>query len=149
MPNHFVHTSDVETIYFFGTRMRILMSGAQTGGAFCLIEVRSSAGAVVPPHVHRRETETIHVLEGVMTCATEGKHIAVGPGETVLLPKDVPHSLITGETDTRTLLYCSPAGFDDFVRALGTTGAPVAPGPDDAAHAVEVAARFGIEFVAG
>ena len=81
MSTHFVHTSDVETVFFFRVRMRVLMSGAQTGGAFCLIEVRSPAGAVVPPHVHRRETETIHVLEGTMICATEGRRIAVGPGE--------------------------------------------------------------------
>jgi quercetin dioxygenase-like cupin family protein len=141
-----IHTDLPDTIYFFGTRMRILMSGEQTGGSFCLIEVRSPAGNVVPPHLHRRETETIHVLEGGLTCVTEGRRIAVTAGETVLLPMGVPHSLITGEVDTRTMLVCTPAGFDAFVRAVGTD-APVAPTPAGRAHAIEEAARFGIEFV--
>jgi quercetin dioxygenase-like cupin family protein len=141
-----IHNSLPDTIYFFGTRMRILMSGAQTGGGFCLIEVRSPAGNVVPPHLHRRETETIHVLEGGLTCSTEGKRVSVAAGETVLLPIGVPHTLITGATDTRTMLLCTPAGFDDFVRAVGTDS-PVAATADARAHAMEQAARFGIEFV--
>jgi len=146
MAKQVVHSSRPDTIYFFGTRMRILSSGAQTGGSFCLIEVRSPAGNVVPPHLHRRETETIHVLEGGLTCVTEGSRIAVAAGDTISLPMGVPHSLITGETDTRTMLVCTPAGFDEFVRAVGT-GAPVPPSEASRAHAVEVAARFGIEFV--
>jgi hypothetical protein len=54
----FVHTRDAEVIHFFGTRMRILVSGAQSGSAFCLIEVRTPAGNMTPRHVHHRETET-------------------------------------------------------------------------------------------
>jgi quercetin dioxygenase-like cupin family protein len=146
MTERVIHVNAPDTIYFFGTRMRILMSGEQTGGSFCLIEVRSPAGNVVPPHLHRRETETIHILEGGLSCVTEGRHIAVAVGETVLLPTGVPHSLVTGETDTRTMLLCTPAGFDDFVRAVGTD-APVAPTPAGRAHAMAQAARFGIEFV--
>jgi len=141
----FVHTRDAEMIHFFGTRMRILVSGAQTGGAFCLIEVRSPAGNMTPPHVHHRETETIHLLEGGMTCVLDGKPITVAVGETVVLPPEVPHQLKTGEQDTRTLLLCTPAGFDDFVRTLGTS-TPVKPDPEAMAHAVAVAASFGIEI---
>jgi quercetin dioxygenase-like cupin family protein len=148
MSQQAVHNAQPATIYFFGTRMRILMSGAQTGGNFCLIEVRSPAGNVVPPHLHRREVETIHVLEGGITCVTQGKRIAVAPGETVLLPIDVPHSLVTGEQDTRSMLLCTPAGFDAFVRAVGTD-TPVAPSEAARAQAMETAARFGIEFVDG
>jgi quercetin dioxygenase-like cupin family protein len=146
MAERVIYNGLPDTIYFFGTRMRILMSGSQTGGSFCLIEVRSPAGNVVPPHRHRRETETIHVLEGGLTCATEGKRIAVTAGETVLLPVGVPHSLITGQADTRMMLLCTPAGFDDFVRAVGTNS-PLAAAADARAHAVAEAARFGIEFV--
>jgi len=146
MTRQVIHSGPPDTIYFFGTRMRILRSGSQTGGSFCLIEVRSPAGNVVPPHRHRRETETIHVLEGGLTCLVEGRCIAVTVGETLSLPMDVPHSLITGETDTRTMLVCTPSGFDDFVRAVGTD-APIEPSETTRAHVIQVAARFGIEFV--
>jgi quercetin dioxygenase-like cupin family protein len=146
MAERVLHSSLPDTIHFFGTRMRILMSGKQTGGSFCLIEVRSPAGNIVPPHLHRRETETIHVLEGGLTCVTEGRRIEVAAGDTVSLPIGVPHSLVTGATDTRTMLLCTPAGFDDFVRAAGTAS-PVVPTAAGRAHAIEQAARFGIEFV--
>lgn len=148
MPEHSIHTGDVETIHFFGTRMRILMSGEQTDGQFCLIEVRSSAGHTVPPHIHRRETETIHVLSGSLTCLTEGKAIAVSAGETALLPMNVPHSLMTGDAETCALLFCTPAGFDAFVRAVGSD-TPVVPTPAVRMQVAEVAAQFGIEFVSG
>jgi quercetin dioxygenase-like cupin family protein len=144
----FVHTQDAETIHFFGTRMRILVSGDQTQGAFCLLEVRSPAGHATPPHVHHRETETIHLLEGEITCVLHGKPVAVAAGETVVLPPDVPHQLITGDQGTRSLLVCTPAGFDGFVGAVGTA-TPVPPSPEGAARAVTVAATFGIEIFTG
>jgi quercetin dioxygenase-like cupin family protein len=144
----FVHTQDAETIHFFGTRMRILVSGEQTQGAFCLLEVRSPAGNATPPHVHHRETETIHLLEGKITCVLDGKPVAVTTGETVVLPPDVPHQLINGDQDVRSLLMCTPAGFDGFVRAAGTA-TPVAPTPEGTARAVAVAATFGIEIFTG
>src|SRR3954454_21985326 len=141
----FVHTRDAEVIHFFGTHMRILVSGAQTGGAFCLIEVRTPAGNMTPRHVHHRETETMHVLEGGLTAVLDGKPITLAVGDTVVLPPDVPHQLRIGEQDTRTMLFCTPAGFDDFVRAVGTA-APVKPDPEASARAVAVAATFGIEI---
>ncbi|MEA2789238.1 MAG: hypothetical protein QOG73_1644 [Acetobacteraceae bacterium] len=148
-----IHTRDAATIYFFGTRIRILVSGAQTGGAFCVLEVRSPAGNATPPHVHHRETETLHLLEGGITAVVDGRPVDAVVGDTLVLPPNVPHQLITGRRDTRSLLFCNPAGFDDFVRAVGTDtpAAPHPEGPDPAvmARVIAMAAEFGIDIQTG
>lgn len=141
----FVHTRDAPMIHFFGVRMSILVSGAQTNGAFCLLEVHSPAGHRTPRHVHRRESETIHLLEGGMTAILDGKPIKVLPGDTTVLPPDIPHQLVSGPQGARSLLFCTPSGFDAFVRAVGTD-TPQAPDPARQTDIVTTAAGFGIEI---
>jgi quercetin dioxygenase-like cupin family protein len=143
-----VQTRDAATIHFFGTRIRILVPGAETGCAFCVLEVRSPAGNATPLHVHHRETETLHLLEGAITAIVDGRPVEALAGDTVVLPPNVPHRLTTGRRDTRTLLFCTPAGFDDFVRTVGTE-TQVAADPVAMARAIAVAAEFGIDVATG
>lgn len=142
------HARDAAAIHFFGTRIRILVPGAETSGAFCVMEGRSPAGNATPRHFHRRETETLHLPEGAITAVVDWRPVEALAGDTVVLPPNVPHQLITGRRDTRTLLFCTPAGFDEFVRAVGTE-TPVAADPVAMARVIAVAAEFGINIQTG
>jgi len=42
----------------------VCLSGADTGGAYCLLEVSAAPGVSVPRHTHTREDESYHVLSG-------------------------------------------------------------------------------------
>ena len=49
-------------------------------------------------------------------------------GESILAPHGVPHTVRVGDGDARWLVTSTPAGFEAFVRAVGSTE-PQAPCP--------------------
>lgn len=137
---------------FAGSRTRLLMSGKDTGGAFCLMEMFGAPGKSTPLHMHEREEETLTVLEGVMDITVGDTQISVRAGETALLPRNVPHRLTNnGATASRYLLVCTPAGFDDFVDSCADAQrvpvTPTAPTPEDIQRMREAAPRFGITLL--
>jgi uncharacterized RmlC-like cupin family protein len=127
-----------------GLRVEVHLSGAETGGAFCLLVDHPVAGWGLPPHKHTAEAETIHVVEGEYDMVVDGRELRVGPGETVHVPAGVTHSgALVGEGPGRRVLMFSPAGMEGFFLEAG------APGPQDPVDLEKLlgaAARYGWEF---
>ncbi len=137
-----------------GARVRLLMSGKQTAGVFCMMEVIGPPGRSTPMHVHDREEETIHVLEGVVDATIDGRLVRLQAGDTALLPRHIPHRLgNSGTSDYRFVLVCTPAGFDEFVQSCAdpVEGAvALAPPSEEAIKRMqEEAPRFGITLLPG
>lgn len=81
---------------------------SETSFAF---ETLDPPGTGVPPHVHTTQDEHIHVLDGVFTLYLDGQWEKAGPGDTVLMPKGLPHAYYNKEQgDARALFWVSPAG---------------------------------------
>ena len=65
-------------------------------------------------------------------------------GESILAPRGVPHTVRAGDRGGRWLVTSTPAGFEAFVRAVGSTDPQAAlPSPDgaDAHRAPSTASR--------
>lgn len=74
-------------------------------------ETLDPPGTGVPPHVHPNQDEHIYVLEGVFTLYLDGQWETAGPGDTVRMPKALPHAYYNRSEDiTRALFWVSPAG---------------------------------------
>ena len=132
-------------IWFLHNRVRIPISGAETGGAFALLESTGPAGDHTPLHVHHADDEGFYVLEGELTLWVGDEQHVLRAGEGVLAPRGVPHTLRVGDRDARWLVTSTPAGFEAFVRAVGSTEPQAAlPSPDELAR---VAAEHGIEIL--
>ena len=68
-------------------------------------------GTGVPPHVHPTQDEHIYVLGGVFTLYLDGQWEKAGPGDTVRMPKGLPHAYYNkGDDNARALFWVSPAG---------------------------------------
>jgi len=137
---------------FAGTRVRLLMSGKQTNGAFCMMEMFSPPGKATPLHIHDREDETVTVLEGTVHLRVGDQDVRIHAGETALMPRHVAHRIATGaDSAARYLIVCAPAGFDDFVDACAEAHkgpvSPTPPGPEDIARMREAAPRYGITLL--
>ncbi|WP_213776605.1 cupin domain-containing protein [Caballeronia sp. dw_276] len=150
----FVLNTQAPEYNFAGTRIRLLISGKDTAGVFCMMEIFGPPHRATPLHVHDREEETITVLEGVVDITIDGEQVSVRAGETALLPRNVPHRLANNtDQPSRYMLVCTPAGFDDFVDtcAHAETGpvTPTAPGPEDIRRMIDAAPRFGITLLPG
>jgi quercetin dioxygenase-like cupin family protein len=123
-----------EDLWFLGTLARMKLDGRQTGGRFALWEGVLPHGAAPPLHSHPQD-ETFYVIDGEVTAwlvepeladdqdappawvKTRGRRC--GPGATVFASAGSPHTFRV-ESDTARMLFLStPAGIEDYVRALG------------------------------
>jgi quercetin dioxygenase-like cupin family protein len=132
-----------EPLWFLGTLVHVKLDGDQTGGAFSVQEAVLPRGAAPPLHSHP-QSETFYVLDGEVTFwlvapddASDASWVDTpagrcSAGATVLAPAGVAHTFRV-ESDTARMLYLStPAGIDDYVRALAEPAAwPWLPPPPD------------------
>jgi quercetin dioxygenase-like cupin family protein len=131
-------------VWFLRNRVRFHISATQTGGAFALLESTGPAGDHTPLHVHHDDDEGFYVLEGELTLwVGDDKHVLCA-GESILAPRGVPHT-VRVDRDARWLVTSTPAGFEAFVRAVGSTEPQAAlPTPEELAR---VASQHGIEIL--
>jgi mannose-6-phosphate isomerase-like protein (cupin superfamily) len=58
--------------YYFDVGIgSVCLGGADTGGAYCLLEVSLAPGMGVPRHTHTREDETYYILAGERKSSSE------------------------------------------------------------------------------
>ena len=140
-----------QPIWFLDTLMEVHLDAAATGGAYAIVTCTAPPGHMPPPHVHANEDEGFFVLEGELTVHTAEGSRALGPGESAHAPRGEVHTIeVTSSVPARVLVVSSPAGFEAFVRDLGTPAPrrelPVLDGPPDIDRLVRVAGEHGITF---
>ena len=147
--------ADVEAYWLpgGGTTVAVKLAGEATGGTFSLLEVRLAPGSGAGPHRHTKESETIVVLAGELVVGVGAREEVLGPGGTILVPRDVMHTFAnrTAET-TRALFFCVPSGLEAFFRAIGIRVVGREPPREvfaqpDAEALARAAERAGLEFL--
>lgn len=120
-----------------GDTYTILLSGADTAGRYCLIDMHVPPGGGPPPHRHDFE-ETFQVLEGEIEFTFRGEKSIARTGQTVHIPANAPHQFKNiSQRSARLLCTCSPAGQEEFFRQVGVpVDSRTAPPPklDEAAQ---------------
>jgi quercetin dioxygenase-like cupin family protein len=139
-----------------GDTYTILLTGEDTAGRFCLIDMLVPPGGGPPPHRHDFE-EMFTVLEGEIEITFRGAKSVLRVGETANIPADAPHQFRNASGQpARLLCLCSPAGMEEFFMAVGiplaarTTPAPkldAAAQTDFKKKAGALAARYRTEFL--
>src|SRR5215467_7956936 len=80
--------------YYFDVGIgSVWLSGADTGGAYCLLEIGLASGMMVPRHTHTREDETYYVLAGVLEVIVGDEVSTLRPGESLTAPRKIPRQL--------------------------------------------------------
>ena len=113
-----------------GDTYTVLVSGAQTAGRYCLIDMLIPDGSGPPPHRHDFE-EMFTLLEGELEFTFRGNKTVVRAGETVNIPANAPHVFKNKSGKTvRTLCMCTPAGQEEFFMEVGElVAARTSPAP--------------------
>jgi quercetin dioxygenase-like cupin family protein len=102
-----------------GDTYTILLTGKETAGRFCLIDMYVPPGGGPPPHRHDFE-ETFTLLEGELDVVFRGAKQVVRAGETLHVPANAPHQFHNSSTrPVRMLCICSPAGQEQFFLEVG------------------------------
>ena len=104
-----------------GDTYTILLSGADTDGRYCLIDMHIPPGGGPPPHRHDFE-ESFIVLEGEIEATFRGEKSIVPAGQTVNIPANAPHSFTNASgASARLLCICAPAGQEEFFAEVGVS----------------------------
>lgn len=113
-----------------GDTYTILLSGDDTDGRFCLLDMLIPPGGGPAPHRHDFE-ESFIVLDGEIEATFRGQKSVVKAGETLHIPANAPHEFHNvSDRPVRLLCICAPAGQEEFFAQLGvvlptrTTPAP-------------------------
>jgi mannose-6-phosphate isomerase-like protein (cupin superfamily) len=135
-----------------GIVMKRLLSGEQTAGQFCLFENKSDGNTRTPIHVHARDDETVYIIEGELTAVVDGKPRRLAAGESIFLPRGIPHQLMnTSGVPCRYILIGTPALFDRFLKEAGHELQPDEvvgpPTPEEIERLREASPRFGITLL--
>ena len=102
-----------------GDTYTILLTGKDTAGRYCLIDMHVPPGGGPPPHRHDFE-ESFTVLAGEIEATFRGKTSTVRAGETINVPANAPHLFRNkSEESARLLCLCSPAGQEEFFLEVG------------------------------
>ncbi len=139
-----------------GDTYTILVSGKDTAGRYCLIDVHVAPGGGPPPHRHDFE-ENFTILEGEIEVIFRGEKLVVRAGECVNVPANAPHFFVNAsDKPARLLCLCSPAGLEEFFVEIGvpvptrTTPPPKFDAAGQAAFmakAEALAPKYQIEFL--
>lgn len=120
--------ADMTTVWFAGLRVDVHVTAAQSGGHLGVWESWEPRGTALPPHVHSREDEQIVLLEGEARIRLGAETHVLTTGDTLALPRDVPHAHEVLSETAHILTVATPGGFEQLFLDLGTTqSAPIPP----------------------
>lgn len=133
-----------------GDTYRTLIGGAQTGGAYALIDMLIPPGGGPPPHAHAAIQENFYVIEGEVVVRSETQVYTAGPGAFVDIPKGGAIHSFQNESTTVAHLLClvAPAGTEQLFAeggqpvAAGTFLPKPAMGPEDLKRMRAIAKKY-------
>jgi len=105
-------------------------------------------GAHIREHAHERSHEVLFCYTGTGWAEIDGVRHDVKPETLLLMGRGVQHTVHnTGDTQMRILWFISPAGLEDWFRALGRPRKPGEPlpapfGRPEDIHAIQDQQRF-------
>jgi mannose-6-phosphate isomerase-like protein (cupin superfamily) len=116
------HSGNSKRISYGGNDVTFLASGADTAGAYALLEfvTAPNPGRVPPPHRHPNLDEGFYVIEGALTMLLGDQTVTVAAGEYCHVPRGVVHQPVNpGNEPVRYLVLCVPAGLENNFAELG------------------------------
>ncbi|MFP8956751.1 cupin domain-containing protein [Natrialbaceae archaeon A-CW3] len=112
-------TAESEHLHVLGATITITTDSGMTDGEFTVMDMLAPPGFENGLHTHE-PSEIFHVVDGEMSLYVDGETERLGPGATGYVPAGVVHGVrVEGDTPLRTMIVMSPAGAEDFFRAVG------------------------------
>lgn len=140
-----------DTVWLVGDTYTTILTGAQTGGAFTLLEALVPPETGPPPHWHNAEDETFILLDGELDFTLGDETVRATEGTTVYVPRGTLHSFTNvGDVPAKMLFIYSPAGMEGMFAEIGTPGQRGVVGPPlseaDVTAMIGVAAKYKFEM---
>ena len=100
----------------YGTTIDCKVSGKDTGGAMCVLEVNNTGW---PRHVNRDQDEWIYVVDGEVELEIGKKRVHLGTRESMFIPRNIEHAWAAVSASAKILNTYQPAGkIEEFFQVL-------------------------------
>lgn len=117
-----------------------------SGGTLSLGEVWLNPGCEPPLHIHAHEDEAWYILEGTILFQLGMERLVRNSGESIFLPRGIPHGFAVQSREARILHVYTPGGIEEAFRSLSVEPGEPPPPLDQQAVAAAFQAR-GVTFV--
>lgn len=133
------------TVGWMDTVYSITVGRPEGAGIVGVFEAAIPAMSGPPIHIHHNEDEVIHVVDGEFEFWLDGQIMRRSPGNSVFLPRNVPHTFrVVGGRPGRCLAILTPGGLEEFFVEAGSRDLRI---PADMGEIAALAGRHGLEFV--
>ncbi len=134
-----------KTLNVLGDEVVVVVGGADTAGAYAVVEQVSQPGSGPPLHMHLREDEGFYILEGEYEFRVGDEVVRAMPGTFLIAPRRTPHTFqCVGTRPGRVQVIITPAGFENF---FGDLSALSAAGPPDTEEVLGLARKYELEIL--
>ncbi len=137
-----------ELIHLGPLTVRFMVTGENSCGTIAAFElvVPAAQRLAAPAHSHDHYEETIYGLEGVLTWTVDGKQFALGPGQSLCIPRGAIHRFDNhGVNAARALCLITPAAIGpQYFREAAEVINAAAGGPPDRVKMGEIMRRHGL-----
>lgn len=118
-----------EKTKLFGTSPNdIKVSAKDTNSTLSVFEYNGHEKGGPPMHIHPHQDEIFYILDGKYLFEVGGEKHNLTVGETIFLPRNVPHTFAQLTDSGRMLFFLQPAGqMENYFRAIGKLTAKASP----------------------
>ncbi len=131
-----------QTFAFLNGAFHLKVAGADTEGGACIYDTIRSEPGGPPLHVHAAQDEWFFVTEGEFDVRVGDTTHHLGPGDSVMGPRGVPHAFRNTTRTGRIMVSFFPAGSMEAFFHQGSTLSPLTP-----AAFAELSGRHGMTVV--
>lgn len=143
--------SQAETLWFLNAHITLRRPSRASEDGMSITEHWLPEGDSPPLHVHHREDEIFHVLEGIVRVRVGDEEHLLYSGDTAVGPKGVPHTYRVESSEGARVLVMTPGeDFEGFVRDVGRPASRRAlpdPGELDPVTLTRLADAAGRRFI--
>lgn len=125
-----------------------MATSSETGNTHFAFEASEPPGGGPPLHIHTREEEYFHVLDGEITFYIGGRVLTVAAGGSAFVPRGTPHCFKNcSNRDARVLVLFTPGDIEGFFE-FGRAERGVVPTDEELIERlIQFAPEFGLEVL--
>jgi mannose-6-phosphate isomerase-like protein (cupin superfamily) len=137
-----VPSGEGRRLNLLGIPSTIRIQSRDTDGSITVIELRDQPGGGAPLHIHQREDETFHIIEGEYEFTCGDQTFVAGRGATIFGPRGVAHGYrYLGKTPGRILLIATPGGIENWFEEVCALPKQEIPA------VIELGGKYGLQFL--
>jgi len=137
-----ISLSKAQHVRVFSSELYFTMPAIEPGSGVSIFDEFDPPRSGPPLHLHHHEDEILRVIEGRHRIRVGLDDLVVGPGDTIFLPRGVPHTYANFAEHTGHVIFIvQPGGLERYFQELAKASQL------GRAEETKVRAKYGVEYI--